>query len=307
MRTYDLIDDAFNALEAGQVDAVINDFPVLEVRRAGAPGPRGRTGDPDQRAVRVCLPEGRPTASRGRQQGARQAKKDGTTCTRSRTSGSATRARTSVLKPRPAVQQHRAAPQARLTPRLRPRSRVDTSCRRAQSHSRIGRSRWTSSSTSTSTSTSCATTSAMSWSGFWLTIQLSLVSAVLALIWGLVLALLRASPGRAMLPVRGARDRVHRHLARHPAAARDPPDRRQPAGAGLPADVAARSRLLRQAGHLLVRRDGDHAHLRRLLRRGLPRGPRGRALRADGGGPIARDEPRAGHAPRDRPAGRSAR
>jgi polar amino acid transport system permease protein len=39
--------------------------------------------------------------------------------------------------------------------------------------------------------------------GFWLTIQLSLVSAALALAWGLVLALLRASPGRAMLPVRG--------------------------------------------------------------------------------------------------------
>ena len=28
MRTYDLIDDAFKALQAGQVDAVINDFPV---------------------------------------------------------------------------------------------------------------------------------------------------------------------------------------------------------------------------------------------------------------------------------------
>jgi polar amino acid transport system permease protein len=39
--------------------------------------------------------------------------------------------------------------------------------------------------------------------GFWQTIQLSLLSAALALIWGLVLALLRASPGRAMLPVRG--------------------------------------------------------------------------------------------------------
>jgi len=39
--------------------------------------------------------------------------------------------------------------------------------------------------------------------GFWLTIQLAVVSAVLALIWGLVLALLRASPGRAMAPVRG--------------------------------------------------------------------------------------------------------
>src|SRR5215213_2446503 len=39
--------------------------------------------------------------------------------------------------------------------------------------------------------------------GFWLTVQLALVSAVLALIWGLILALLRASPGRAMAPVRG--------------------------------------------------------------------------------------------------------
>jgi polar amino acid transport system substrate-binding protein len=28
VRTYDLIDDAFKALQAGQVDAVINDFPV---------------------------------------------------------------------------------------------------------------------------------------------------------------------------------------------------------------------------------------------------------------------------------------
>ena len=40
--------------------------------------------------------------------------------------------------------------------------------------------------------------------GFWLTIQLSLVSAALALIWGLVLALLRAAPGRPMLPMRAA-------------------------------------------------------------------------------------------------------
>ena len=39
--------------------------------------------------------------------------------------------------------------------------------------------------------------------GFWLTIQLALVAGVLSLIWGMVLALLRAAPGRAMLPVRG--------------------------------------------------------------------------------------------------------
>ena len=39
--------------------------------------------------------------------------------------------------------------------------------------------------------------------GFGQTLLLSVVSAVLALTWGLVLALLRASPGRTMLPVRG--------------------------------------------------------------------------------------------------------
>src|SRR5215212_8756124 len=39
--------------------------------------------------------------------------------------------------------------------------------------------------------------------GFWLTVQLAVVSGVLSLAWGLVLALMRAAPGRAMLPVRG--------------------------------------------------------------------------------------------------------
>jgi polar amino acid transport system permease protein len=39
--------------------------------------------------------------------------------------------------------------------------------------------------------------------GFWLTIQLALISGALAMVWGLVLALMRAAPGRAMLPVRG--------------------------------------------------------------------------------------------------------
>jgi polar amino acid transport system permease protein len=39
--------------------------------------------------------------------------------------------------------------------------------------------------------------------GFGQTVQLSILSAVLALTWGLVLALLRAAPGRAMLPIRG--------------------------------------------------------------------------------------------------------
>jgi polar amino acid transport system permease protein len=39
--------------------------------------------------------------------------------------------------------------------------------------------------------------------GFWQTIQLSVIGGVLALAWGLVLALLRQLPGRAMAPVRG--------------------------------------------------------------------------------------------------------
>jgi polar amino acid transport system permease protein len=39
--------------------------------------------------------------------------------------------------------------------------------------------------------------------GFGQTVELAVVSAALALVWGLVLALLRASPGRTMLPARG--------------------------------------------------------------------------------------------------------
>jgi len=38
--------------------------------------------------------------------------------------------------------------------------------------------------------------------GFWLTLQLSVVSGVLALAWGLILALLRQLPGRGLAPVR---------------------------------------------------------------------------------------------------------
>jgi polar amino acid transport system permease protein len=39
--------------------------------------------------------------------------------------------------------------------------------------------------------------------GFWSTLQLSVISGVLSLAWGLVLAVLRQLPGRAMAPVRG--------------------------------------------------------------------------------------------------------
>jgi polar amino acid transport system permease protein len=38
--------------------------------------------------------------------------------------------------------------------------------------------------------------------GFWITLKLSIISGVLSLAWGLVLAVLRQLPGRAMAPVR---------------------------------------------------------------------------------------------------------
>src|SRR5688572_24035469 len=38
--------------------------------------------------------------------------------------------------------------------------------------------------------------------GFWITLQLSLIAGVLSLAWGLVLALLRQLPGKALAPVR---------------------------------------------------------------------------------------------------------
>jgi polar amino acid transport system permease protein len=38
--------------------------------------------------------------------------------------------------------------------------------------------------------------------GFWMTLQIALVAGALSLVWGLVLALLRAAPGRPMQPVR---------------------------------------------------------------------------------------------------------
>ncbi|HEX5609240.1 MAG TPA: amino acid ABC transporter permease [Solirubrobacterales bacterium] len=40
--------------------------------------------------------------------------------------------------------------------------------------------------------------------GFWFTIKLSIIAGVLSLVWGLILALLRQTPGRGFLPVRFA-------------------------------------------------------------------------------------------------------
>ncbi len=39
--------------------------------------------------------------------------------------------------------------------------------------------------------------------GFWITVKLSVISGILALVWGLVLAVLRQLPGKPLAPVRG--------------------------------------------------------------------------------------------------------
>jgi polar amino acid transport system permease protein len=39
--------------------------------------------------------------------------------------------------------------------------------------------------------------------GFWITIKLAVISGVLSLVWGLILAVLRQLPGKALAPVRG--------------------------------------------------------------------------------------------------------
>ena len=135
--------------------------------------------------------------------------------------------------------------------------------------------------------------------GFWLTLQLSIISGVLSLAWGLVLALLRQLPGKALAPVRFltiAYIDVFRgiplllvllllsgFLSAAQVRGRDPERARAAHLAGP--DIA-----------VLVGRDGADAHLRRLHGRGLPGRDRGGAARPDGGGAIARDEPRPGDA-----------
>ena len=72
--------------------------------------------------------------------------------------------------------------------------------------------------------------------GFWLTIQLALVTGALCAGLGSgARAAARVARSRDAAGAR-ARDRLHRPVPRHSAAARDPADRRQPAGARLPAE-----------------------------------------------------------------------
>ena len=70
VRTFNTVTDAFNALENGQVDAVINDFPVSVDGRPRATGSsRSSEHTHSRRAVRDSLPD-RQRAASPRQQGA---------------------------------------------------------------------------------------------------------------------------------------------------------------------------------------------------------------------------------------------
>ena len=58
VRPFPNIDDAFNALVAGQVEAVFNDLPVNAPGGRGQGGPRRGRDVPDRRGVRDRLPRG---------------------------------------------------------------------------------------------------------------------------------------------------------------------------------------------------------------------------------------------------------
>ena len=79
---YEIIDDAFNALAAGRVDAVINDFAVSAYAAAQARRLQDRVAEPDHRELRPRVPEGEPGAARRvqrrprRDQGERDLRRD---------------------------------------------------------------------------------------------------------------------------------------------------------------------------------------------------------------------------------------
>ena len=146
--------------------------------------------------------------------------------------------------------------------------------------------------------------------GFWETLQLSFVSGVLALIWGLVLALMRQLPGRRFAPVRGlaiAYIDVFRGIplllvvliisGSAPFVAE---------GLGLPRSVGIPQWFGKTDPFwygTLALTITYGAYMAEVYRAGN----RGRSARADGGGAGTGHEPRAGDAPRDRPAGGQAR
>ncbi len=64
--------------------------------------------------------------------------------------------------------------------------------------------------------------------GFVFTIKLSIIAGIASLIWGLILAILRQTPGPAELDRAVADDRLHRRAARRSGAAHDPARLDQP-------------------------------------------------------------------------------
>ena len=72
VRTYDLIDDAFKALQTEQVAAVINDFPVSKYAEQSKPDLVVVQTDQDRRGVRPGVRQGEHRAAGGGQGGDRR-------------------------------------------------------------------------------------------------------------------------------------------------------------------------------------------------------------------------------------------
>ena len=142
--------------------------------------------------------------------------------------------------------------------------------------------------------------------GFVITLELFAVAALLALVWGLILALLRQLPGKGLLPVRVLTISYIDVFRGVPLLILILLISGSLAFLPLP-EAITHPALARQTRQLLVRDHGADARLRRLHGRGLPGRDRSRPARPDGSRPIARDEPLPGDAQRDRPAGVSAR
>ncbi len=149
--------------------------------------------------------------------------------------------------------------------------------------------------------------------GFWFTIKLSIVAGIIALIWGLILAVLRQTPGQVGARHSLADDRLYRHLPRRPGAAHHPARGRQPRRAlrrlpgtgdpgvlprwiGVP-DWFGQPSPFWYGVFALVLTYG--AYLAEVYRAGIEAVPG----RPDGGRSLARHEPRPGDAQGDRPAG----
>ena len=196
MRTYDLIDDAFNALEAGQVEAVINDCPVSKYAERAHKDLAVVQAIQTNEQYGIAFPKGSDTLRKAVNKELAKLRDDGDVAedlqqvVRSRALQACTRADPAAEPARTSGREGR-----QTAPFVSRTMRLETATHRR-------RRRWASSSTSTSTSTSSG--------------QLQLRAGGLRAdaaavgrgrcardVWGLVLALLRQSPGRPMMPVRG--------------------------------------------------------------------------------------------------------